>query len=298
MKKNHFTLILLAALMFCCCEGAFDPGNTPEEPLIRAGGIIDRIYMTSEDTSHNESSCTVAIKNNKFVLTLSEKATFTVSIWHKEDESFIFAQKYTDVSTASINFSLFPNGNYTLYINRQGICCFLIKDGVAYTSADTPTNIKFLDELSSKEIASFFNTTLPNGYEVLMYFFPQNIFLDSSIDPTQPTQPSNRPNQPDCCMVNSREELQALYWGDLELPEIDFDNYTLILGSINISPICTLETYSVSLTDDSIVITLYVLNLDKSRLDNKEHPENKFAIFITLCVSNLFKLILVIEEQS
>ena len=46
------------------------------------------------------------------------------------------------------------------------------------------------------------------------------------------------------------------------------------------------------------MITLYVLNLDKSRLDNKEHPENKFAIFITLCVSKLFKLILVIEEQS
>ncbi len=32
------------------------------------------------------------------------------------------------------------------------------------------------------------------------------------------------------CVVNSREELADLYMGNKELPEIDFDKYTLIIG--------------------------------------------------------------------
>ena len=32
------------------------------------------------------------------------------------------------------------------------------------------------------------------------------------------------------CVINSRQELSDIYLGEKELPEIDFDNYTLILG--------------------------------------------------------------------
>ncbi len=48
MKKTLFTLSLLAALMFCGCNDAFDPGNPPEEPLIRPGGIVDRIFKRED----------------------------------------------------------------------------------------------------------------------------------------------------------------------------------------------------------------------------------------------------------
>ena len=244
MKKTVFTLSLFAALM-CSCTSALDPN---EEPLIRAGGIIDRIYLTSEDSIHNESSCTVAIEDNKLVLTLSEKATFTVSIRHQEEKDFIFAQRYADVSSATINLSSFPNGSYTLYINKQGICCFFIKDGEAYTSNDD--DIEEWDEM--KNISSFFNTTLPNGEEILQYFFP-----DSSIDPSQPPLPSNRYHQDDTCyVVNSREELQALYWGNEELPQINFEKNTLILGTKLIPAGYSLETHIYDITDESIVITL------------------------------------------
>ena len=166
MKKNHFTLTLLAALMFCGCEGAFDPGNTPEEPLIRAGGIIDRIYMTSEATSHNETACTVSIENNRLLLTLDKASTFTVTIWHQEAAEFFFSLKYVNTPSTSINISLFPNGNYTLYINEQGIFCFAIKDGVAYTKSDNKADLVDWNEIwqQATNVPKGTTTTFMNGY--------------------------------------------------------------------------------------------------------------------------------------
>lgn len=137
MKKTISTLTLLVALLLCGCDGALEPN---EEPLIRAGGIVDRIFFTSEDSNQSENSCTIAIENDKLVLTLDEASTFTVSIWHKEETNFIFSKKYASVSSAIINISSFPQGSYTLYINKEGIFNFSIKDGEAYTPKHNKKN--------------------------------------------------------------------------------------------------------------------------------------------------------------
>lgn len=392
MKKSLFTLTLLAALMFCGCEGAFDPGNTPEEPLIRAGGIIDRIYMTSEDTSHNETACTVSIENNRLLLTLDKASTFTVTIWHQEAAEFFFSLKYVNTPSASINISLFPNGNYTLYINEQGIFCFAIKDGVAYTKNDNKadlvdwneiwqqaTNVPkgttttfmngypgqttwalgercnlqmdedcnfFIDRYNSvvqivdlgqmkslndiplqlplngwsdrvpiqplhgyiiyaedlpednkpakavfirlfvldfnlnddktttghmqfqivqegytgkylglhipltpsEDISSFFNTTLlPYGESILSNFFPS---------------PSHLTHQKDTCyLVNSQAAFEELYTGDEELPEINFNEQSLLIGMVMKPAGYSLEYQYIYVTDDSIVVTLSMKKL-------------------------------------
>jgi len=134
MKKLALTLSLLTALL-CSCSGSLDPtNNTPEEPLIRGNGIEDRIYLPSEDGNQNESTCIVTIEDNKIILTLSEASSFIVYIWHKESASFFFHKRYSHTTAAYIDLSDFPNGNYTLYINEQGVFKFSIKDGVADTT--------------------------------------------------------------------------------------------------------------------------------------------------------------------
>ena len=51
MKKTVFILSLLAALMLCGCEQlSNDKNDPPEEPIIRSGGIVDRIFNRPDPT--------------------------------------------------------------------------------------------------------------------------------------------------------------------------------------------------------------------------------------------------------
>ena len=93
--------------------------------------------------------------------------------------------------------------------------------------------------IESKEITSFFESTLLNGEDILQYSFPS---LYSQRDT--------------CYMVNSRAELKDLYAGDKELPQIDFDKCTLVIGKVSAVAGYSLRDQTIDVTDDSIVVTL------------------------------------------
>ena len=73
--------------------------------------------------------------------------------------------------------------------------------------------------MKNTPIAAFFNTELPGGHT-------ESFFCE-------PAEWNDLPvpiNKNLVYVINSREELADIYLGEKELPEIDFDNYTLILG--------------------------------------------------------------------
>jgi len=130
MKKPLFTLAMLAALMFCCCEGAFDPGNIPEEPLIRAGGIIDRIMVSPAVKSPNSTPvyCDIEIKDLKLTLTFDKAYSFSLSLMGSGalstieiDENVIISENYTDTDRCTIDISTLPDARYGIYINNMPI---------------------------------------------------------------------------------------------------------------------------------------------------------------------------------
>jgi len=129
MKKTLFTLALLAALMFCSCNNALGPN---EEPLIRAGGIIDRIYLTSEDHPEKNAHCTIALEDNKLVLTFDKKQSFTAILLENDTEAIAFCQKYTDVTSFTIDLTAIPNGTYHLFLNNTNIFTFFVQDGKGF----------------------------------------------------------------------------------------------------------------------------------------------------------------------
>lgn len=265
MKKPLFTLTLLAALMFCGCEGAIDPSNTPEEPFIRGTGIVDRITLTTLDTLELNSECTVVFKEQSLVVTFDKKLSFIANLWHNEGEELVFTQPYYDVSSFSISLSEFADGTYTLYIQKTFLAQFIIKDGCGYiigytVNEEEQTNnndslssvVHLMNEIPNDELSAFFDATLPDENEVLQYFFvpPTNhaAYMYSPIDT--------------CYLVNSHEELQALYWGERELPEIDFSKYTLVLGRKMVPSHYALEGHTLCITDESIVVTLKFRKLE------------------------------------
>ena len=94
--------------------------------------------------------------------------------------------------------------------------------------------------VKNSDITDFFNEALPNDGERSECFFAS---------PTGPDKDT-------CCVVNSRSELQALYTCDKQLPEIDFDKYTLILGMRIIPAGYAMEIKTVETTEEAIVVTL------------------------------------------
>ena len=69
------------------------------------------------------------------------------------------------------------------------------------------------------------------------------------------------------CVINSRQELADIYMGEKELPEIDFDKNTLIIGQ-QIMPCLGFYVAKKDLLarDDSLILTLYAKN-DCYKLD-------------------------------
>lgn len=65
-------------------------------------------------------------------------------------------------------------------------------------------------------------------------------------------------------IIKSREELKAIYSGDKELPEIDFQQYTLIMGW-KVFPEgghVLFGQQAISISEDLLMINLYVNHLD------------------------------------
>ena len=81
------------------------------------------------------------------------------------------------------------------------------------------------DETKGKEIESI---DIGNDIEAFFYSewfayntsetYPETFFNQELID------------KENICLVNSKQELESIYYGNLEIPEIDFSKYTLIIG--------------------------------------------------------------------
>ena len=74
-------------------------------------------------------------------------------------------------------------------------------------------------------ITDFFKTEWPSGPNRYGYFYEY-------VDSTSTWVPG-----PDtiCDLINSQAQLQAIYYGDKTLPEINFTKYTLLIGRVEVS---------------------------------------------------------------
>lgn len=111
------------------------------------------------------------------------------------------------------------------------------------------------DELGT--ISRFFNKELPKGQ------CSNSIFVDSDHD--------------ECYVINSLEELKNIYCGDREIPYIDFEHYTLVIGQIVESGFYyPLLKQDLMFKDNRCHLTLYVPELDEVNLNGDNYKTQYF----------------------
>ena len=97
-------------------------------------------------------------------------------------------------------------------------------------------------------ISDFFNSELPSDTDSKSFFIVSNQKIEEDI----------------CKVINSREELQAIYSGDKVLPEIDFQCYTLVIGQTMMPALgyrLVKQELITNAMDQSSVLNLYVKNI-------------------------------------
>lgn len=113
-------------------------------------------------------------------------------------------------------------------------------DGVVLTPVEMP-NRRLWTEESHKVamICSFFNEGLPIRKR------SDSFFVDSDRD--------------ECYVINSLQELKSIYCGDDELPELDFDKYTLVIGQkVNPDAFYPVLKQDLTFLDNKCLLNLYV----------------------------------------
>ena len=148
MKKALFTLSLLAALVLGGCEGALETKTPPEELVIRGTGIVDRIYITSEEYATERTPCSVIIRDKTLILTLGKTINFTVSLYNNDTHEIVFSRLYPNADGCQIDLSTLTDGNYALYLNENTIYQFIINDGEGGKQTDEDIVIKTWNELT------------------------------------------------------------------------------------------------------------------------------------------------------
>ena len=98
----------------------------------------------------------------------------------------------------------------------------------------------------TEEINSFFNDALPQDESSNCFFTTLDLLKDT------------------CYVINSNKELDELYSGEKNLPIIDFDKYTLILGKTMESAGYAIEGHNIEITDNFLIITLTIKQLEGS----------------------------------
>ena len=85
---------------------------------------------------------------------------------------------------------------------------------------DNKTNVSIIQpvNVADRPIIDFFNAELPDRRHSESFFYDPVAYGGSPILDNI------------FCVINSRQELEDIYLGEKELPEIDFDKYTLIIG--------------------------------------------------------------------
>lgn len=125
-------------------------------------------------------------------------------------------------------------------VNGGGGSKLIPDDGVVLTPFDY---IELRDYAGSSIISEFFDKELPKGTR------SNSFFINS--------------DQDECFVINSIQELKSIYKGNKEVPNIDFDRYTLVIGQL-IDP----DAYDPVMKQDLMFkdhkchLTLYVPNLD------------------------------------
>lgn len=99
------------------------------------------------------------------------------------------------------------------------------------------------------------------GYAEIAEFFNSELPLDKSrsffVNPNENTEETI------CKIINSMSELQDLYSGNKDLPELDFQQYTLVIGQkIMPDSYHTILRQEVDLNKDPIELNLYIPNTD------------------------------------
>lgn len=185
MKKLTLTLSLLTVLLYSC-NGALDP---TEEHIIRGKGIEDRIFVTSKETPKEKLQCTVSIKDKMLTLTLSEEQNFTVSLYNDDEQTLIFAQMYAGAAGCTIDLTDFPDGDYTLYINEEGVYQFSLSDGMGDQTNKTSADIIPWEEIiknASSVPRDVFTVTINNFADAITkialtgYYCTLNIMGETS----------------------------------------------------------------------------------------------------------------------
>jgi len=143
------------------------------------------------------------------------------------------------------------------------LCMILLVSGLTSCNGEASLNTQELDQegtqnakgatrVEMKEVSSFFNSTLPNGESILRDFFPSPSLSNSQNDT--------------CYVINSRAKLEELYSGDKELPVINFEEYSLILGMTMAPAGYSLENKTVDITDDAILVTITMKMLEDASI--------------------------------
>ena len=132
--------------------------------------------------------------------------------------------------------------------------------GMSSCSSDdeNDNNISPVD-VNDGPIAAFFKTELPERHSDSEYYLITRSFF---FDPE--TLGGVQIEENIVCVINSRQELAEIYQGEKELPEIDFDKYTLIIGQ-QIMPYhgFYVAQKDLSAGDNGLVLTLYARNDDE-----------------------------------
>ena len=105
-------------------------------------------------------------------------------------------------------------------------------------------------------IAVFFNAELPELNKSSDFYRNSKSFF---YDPDSYGGTAIEENR--VCIINSRQELADIYLGDKELPEIDFDKYTLVIGQ-QIMPVLGFYIVNKKLVEsgEEFVLKLYARN--------------------------------------
>ena len=124
-------------------------------------------------------------------------------------------------------------------VNGGGETVLNPDDGVVLTPIERVDENNYFLSYELALISSFFNKELP------VWRPSDSFFVDS--------------DQDECYVINSLDELKVVYSGDKEIPNIDFNQYTLVMGQI-IEPDFYYPAYKQELmfTDHKCHLTFYV----------------------------------------
>ena len=103
----------------------------------------------------------------------------------------------------------------------------------------------------SEEVKAFFDEALPFSYDKPAYFKPYvDLGEDNGVHILSQWVVYS--------VFNSKEEMQEQYVGDFDLPEIDFEKYTLVIGTSLMDKMDSLKTIEVRSYDEQNELTLSI----------------------------------------